>query len=165
MHRSDVLRGRGQPGSNRPNRLIGDDQCSRGRAEGDRAVELRRHDFDGVSGLTLLSGFTDAKNRRQTRPPCGGDLVANLGVGLPMAVPPLGMSKNHIAAAEISQHFGAYVAGVGAFWRGMAVLPSETDPASGENAADFGKERRRRTDEDLAPLRLTYRGSPLFERM
>ena len=71
-----------------------------------------------------------------------------------MAVAPLGMPKDHVAAAEISQHFGAYVACVSAFWRGMTVLPPETDPASGENAADFRKERRRRTDEDLASLRL-----------
>ena len=76
--------------------------------------------------------LADAKDRNQARSPSAGDLAANDGIGLAMAMAPLGMSDDHMAAAEIRQHLGADVAGIGALWGGVAVLAAEGDAASGE---------------------------------
>src|SRR5205085_6715277 len=124
--------------------------------------ELRRHDFDRFSGLTLMLRFTDAEDRGQTRSPRGGDLVANLGVGFPMPLAPLRMPEDHVTAPEIGQHLGADVAGVGTLWRTVAVLPAERDPASGQKPAHLGADRRRRTDDNLPAEAVARRSGGLL---
>ena len=53
VRRGDVFHRRGQPGTDRPDRLVRDDEAGWGSAVGDRTCELRRDDFDLLSGLAL----------------------------------------------------------------------------------------------------------------
>src|SRR5260370_34408316 len=122
VHCCNVLGRRGQPGPDRPDRLIGDDECVCSSVVGDRARELGRHDLDRLSGLALPLRLADAQNRYQTRSPRGGDLAANNSIRFTMALTTLGMPEDHVAAAEIGQHLGAVVARVSALLSGIAIF-------------------------------------------
>src|SRR6516165_1892113 len=67
VHCRDVFQGRGKPGADRPDRLIGDDEVIASGAVRDRSGELGRDDIGGVSRLALQLRLPDAKDRDQAR--------------------------------------------------------------------------------------------------
>jgi hypothetical protein len=81
-------------------------------------------------------------------------LCADIGIGLATGMTALGMTDDRMAATGILQHLGADAAGEGAFRLGMAVLSTQRDIAAGERLADRDEQCGRRTDKELAAMRL-----------
>ena len=64
----DVGRGRGQPGADRPDRLVGDHQIGAGGAVGQRAGELAADDIERLAGLAL-GPLSRRRRRSRSAPP------------------------------------------------------------------------------------------------
>ena len=67
MRLGHVGGGRGQPGTDRPDRLIGDHQIGAGGAVGQRAVELAADHIQRLAGFALGALLADADDRDQAR--------------------------------------------------------------------------------------------------
>ena len=164
MHCRDIVERRGQPGANRPDGLIGDDEVVGRGAVRNRSGELGRDDVGGLSGLALRLRLADAENRHQPRPPRAEHLLAHRRIAFTVAVAALGVTENDMAATGVGQHLGADITGVGTFGCSMAILTAEGNAAAGKRAGHRRQQGRRRADEKLAAWTgLCDRDRPLRE--
>jgi hypothetical protein len=151
VHLGDVTQRRGQPGTDGPDRLIGDHQMLG--AVRQRAVELRAHNDERISGIALSTCLADADDGEKPGAPRCKRLGAHLRVGLMMILPPLGVTDDNRGRAGIGEHFRGDVAGMGSGGLGVAILPADGDPGSPRLSGEAGNEQKRRADQDVDVLR------------
>src|SRR4029453_11685778 len=106
------LRSGGAAGTDRPDRLVCDHELAGARFGHQReaARELPRHHVDRAAGLALLERFADADDRHDVRREQGRGLVRHVRVALPVVGPPLAVTDDHVATAELGQHSGGDLA-------------------------------------------------------
>src|SRR5215831_1510079 len=104
MDLGHVGRCRGEPGADRPYRLIGDHKVLRGRAVGNRAFKLRADHRKGTAADPVVTGLPDAQDGKESGPPRRLGLASHLGVALAVECTALGMTDDHGVGAEIGQH-------------------------------------------------------------
>src|SRR5271154_6004351 len=85
-----------------------------------------------MARLALLVCLAEPENRVQSDARGRGELVADFGIGLAVAVAALGMPEDDIRAAGIGQHLGAEIAGKGAFGGSVAILAAQRNAAAGD---------------------------------
>ncbi len=144
-----IGRRRGQPGADRPDRLIGHNKVSGIHPVRDRALELLADDRERLPGFTLGLGFPNANNRRQGRPAGGLRLGADDGIRLLMVGPALGMADNDVGTTRIGDHFRRNIACMGARDMGMAILPPGQKARSGRLAAEGRDQGRGRANQEV----------------
>src|SRR5262249_37768425 len=121
MHGGDIVRRGGQTGTDRPDGLISDNEIIGPSPFPDRFSDLGAYHVDGVSRLALLQRLANAEDRHQTGSPRAAELIANDSIGFAMSMTALGVPEDHVRTAEIRQHLGTDIAGVGAFRGGVAI--------------------------------------------
>ena len=112
MNLLDILRRRGQPGADRPDRLIGHHQITGRRAVRQRALELGAADIERLAGIALLAGLADADDRDEPGPPDRLGLGAHQRVALAMIGAPLGMADDDRLLAPASASISAEISPV-----------------------------------------------------
>src|SRR5262249_47349275 len=100
----------------------------------------------------------DADNRDEPGAPCRQRLRPDIRIGLAAGVAALGMADDRVAAAGILQHLGADTAGKRPLRLAVAILGAERDRAAAERLTNRREQRRRRTDQEFAPMRLAGPG-------
>src|SRR6185369_1190493 len=146
----DLRRGRRQAAADRPYWLISYDGIGRENTVGQRGFKLARRDFERLTCLALIERLADARDCGKPGAVGGGRLPAHDLVGLTMFGPTLGMADDNAGATGIGKHFGRNIAGMGATFLPMAVLPAKTDLRRPHQAVKFADERSRRTYHDIA---------------
>src|ERR1700736_3938628 len=81
VHLDDVGGRRGQPGADRPDRLIGNDQLVGAGTVRQRAGELRGNNGQRTAGLALEAGLANTEDRNEPGAPAGYGLDVDLGIG------------------------------------------------------------------------------------
>ena len=128
VHLGDICRRRGQPGADRPDRLVGDDEIGRARRLGNRAAQLPADDGERLARLALALRLADADDGGKPGAMGGRGLGADLGVLLAVVLAALGMADDREGRPGIGEHLGGDVAGEGAGFLGVAILPADRDP-------------------------------------
>ena len=151
MHLGGLGRRGVDTGADRPHRLVGEHAAGHGgRLEtGQPGPELALDGREREALPALLGRLAHAEHRRQAVPERGGDLAVDLLVGLAHLVPALGVPAEHEATAQLEQHGGRDLAGVGAGRLVVAVLGAERDRAAGHDLADGRQRGERRAQHDL----------------
>lgn len=134
-----VLRGRRQSGSDRPDRLVGNDGVGCRGACRHGTVDLPRKHTERLARLPLLIGFTDADDRDEAGAPGGFGLGADSRIIFPMVRAALRMADDHMACARIPEHLRRNVAGMGAAFFGMAVLAAGTNRGACQDPGRAGQ--------------------------
>ena len=106
MNLLDISYSWGQPGSDRPDRLIGHHQVARCRPIRQRALELSAANIERLPGIALVLGFADTDDSGEARAPGCFGLLPDQHIGLAVIGAPLGMPDNDGAGAGIRQHLG-----------------------------------------------------------
>ncbi|KJL44535.1 hypothetical protein RS82_00707 [Microbacterium trichothecenolyticum] len=144
-HRGDVRVGGGLGGADRPDRLVGDDDRSLG-----RALEVGRELLDVREcrgGAAQVLGLADAEHRRDAVGQGGGGLGGGDGVGLVEQAAPLGVADLGDRDADLGQFGCGDLAGVGAGLVLRDVLRADEHPGAGERGEGGGDLQVRRDDE------------------
>ena len=150
MNLGDLVIGRGAPGADGPDRLIGDDGIGGGRGIGYRTGKLGRDHVERLAAVALGLGLADADHRDQPGTVGGPGLGGDLRIGLSMVGAALGMAEDDMARARIAQHGGADIAGMGAGILRVAILPADGDLARmGDSRRD---QRGGRADQHVAAI-------------
>ena len=142
MDRNDVGAGGRAPRADGPDRLVGDDRGRCGGSTWQRAGKLPGYDCERLAPVALGLRFADADNGNQSGRMRRHRLGANQLVGFPMIRPTLGMAEDYIAAAEVGQHDGSDVAGMGSGTVGVTILPAKGNRASGEQVSHACQQAR-----------------------
>ena len=155
-----------QPGADRPDRLVGDDDGLARRLGRQRAPHLPNDHRGLLARLALGVGFADADDRRQAGLQRRLRLRADERVGLAMTGPALGMADDDVARAGVLEHRRGNVAGEGAAGSGeQSCAPrlrsgrrASRRPARSASPAGRRAVRRRRLP--LRPPRRIARSRP-----
>ena len=147
---ADVIQRWRKAGADRPDRLVGDHQVGGGRPVRHRPGELPVEDSVGLAAAPLRLGLADAEDGEEPGPPGGLGLGADLGVGFLVVGAALGMADDDQRAAGVGDHLGRDVAGMGAGFVGVAVLPADLHRRAGDRGDSRGDQRRRRADRHVA---------------
>jgi hypothetical protein len=118
----DIPGRRGEPGSDRPDRLIGHHQVVGARSIRQRMGKLVATNLKRLTGVALPLGLPDADDGQETGSPDRLRLLTHQGVALAMVGAAFGMADDNCAGAGVRKHFGREIAGMGAGRLGVAVL-------------------------------------------
>lgn len=135
MDGRDIRLGRGPPGADGPNRLIGDDATRRGETVRQAAGQLPGDHRLRLARQPLRLALADTDNGDQARSQCSLRLGPHHGIRLAMISPALGMAEDHIGCPDVPQHGRGHIAGMGPLGRRMTVLPAQRHPALGQGSA------------------------------
>src|SRR4029453_720631 len=118
---------------------------------GQGAADLALDDLGGAAGLALLQDLADADDRLHAGPEHGPGLAVDQLVVLARVLAALGVADGHVLAAQLGQHRGRDLTGVGALGLGVAVLGAEGDRqlVPVDQGADAAQGGERRADRDL----------------
>ena len=122
--------GGGAAGADGPDGLIGDDALAhllRGYA-GQGALHLEGNELQGHAHIPLLQALAHADDGVQARLQGGVDLLVDGHVGLAEVLPPLTVADNDILDAQVLEHIGGHLAGVGAVGLKVQVLRANGHP-------------------------------------
>ncbi len=106
MNLLNIRHRRGQPGADRPDRLIGHHQIAGCRLIRQRKVELSATDVEGLPGVALVLRLANTDDGGKPGAPIRFSLLANQHVALAVVGAPLRMADNDGAGAGIAKHFG-----------------------------------------------------------
>jgi hypothetical protein len=114
--------------------------------------------------LALQLRLPDAEDRNQARSPRADDLLTHHRIAFTVAVAALGMAENDMATTH-GQHLWADIAGIGTFWRGMAILTAEGDAAACEHTSNRRQQGCRRANEKRAARPAARGRAPVPHRL
>ena len=97
------------------------------RAGRNGAVQLGSHYLQRLAGAPLRLGLAHANDGGKASPDGRLRLGPDLGVGLAMVGPTLGMPHDDEGGACIGQHFSGQIARMGAGRHGVAILCADLD--------------------------------------
>ena len=150
MNLLDIGGRRRQPGTDRPDRLIGHHQIGRRGAVRQRSRELAATNIERLAVIALLPGLADADDGNKTGAPAGLRLQPHQRVTLTMIGAALRMADDDRGGAGIRQHFGREVAGMGARDLGMAILGTDRQRfGSACSIGEAGDQGRRRANQEI----------------
>jgi hypothetical protein len=150
VHFLRLFGGGGQPCSNGPNGLIGNDSCTDrgGTCTLNDAIQLTLNHLRSNAGVTISKLLADTHDRAQSDMLCLLNLTSDFGIGLMLVAPPLAVSEDYPRTAHVGKHLSTYLAGIGPLAVYMTILCTElnaTQSASGECWQD----RKGRTDHNI----------------
>src|SRR5262249_4605994 len=137
-------------GTNRPYRLVGDDQFAQ-LLGGDACESVGQLGTEHVVGppcLALLESFTDTEDDRQARREGRSRLLVHERVSLAQTMPPLALPDNDVTTARLEEHLRADLTCEGALRLVMAVLRSEGHGRGCEDLGNGGQPGEGRTNSD-----------------
>ena len=158
MHLLGLLGSGHSAGPDRPDRLVRDDNPADGRGveAGERPLDLRGHDRLGAARLPLLERLANAHDRHEA----GGEGRLGLGVddevGLAGEHPPLRVTEDDVAAADVDEHLRRDLTGESAALLGVGVLASHGHVTAGRGHRRHDRHHihRRRAEHEVDAGRL-----------
>ena len=149
MYLLRLLLAGGFAGTDGPDRLISDDRIGEGLRPAllEHRFQLFFDDPLGVPGLALMQAFAHAQHRHQPGTLGRQELPGDQFIGLLLVLTALGMADQHVAAADVGQHFGGDIAGKGALHMHTDILRAENESRAGITADQVVEDRQRRDDQ------------------
>ena len=137
MHVAHVGRGRRQSGTDRPDRLIGNDDVLG--IIGQRAGKLGTDDLLRLSGIAVGARLADTDDGEKAGTPRRERFGADLRIGLMMIMPALGMADDDggrlCASASISAAMSPVCAPDGSAWQSCPPMPTRLPRARAAKSA------------------------------
>ena len=137
--------------ADRPHRFVGDDRAGECLGAGlleDRG-ELGLDPVFGLARFALVQRLAHAQHRHQSGVLGCEELAGDHGVVLGVMLAALGMPDQAVAGADIDQHRGRHLAGVGALFVGAHVLGAELQATALEGLDQFADVGQRRHHYDI----------------
>ena len=159
MDFDDLVRRWCPSGTDRPHRLVGDDQPVA--PVGQRRRELRGHDVEGAPGVALRRSLADAQHRGHPGVERGRRLGARGRVALAAVGSALAVADEHEARARVRNHRHADIAGMRTGRTRVDVLRADAQPAAGRDPRrplDQGERRAHRERHRRRPRSACQRG-------
>ena len=149
-----LLGGGGLAGADGPDGLIGDDAAAQlvGGHAVQGALHLEGDPLAGDSGLPLLQALAHADDGIHAGVQYGVDLLVDCLVGLAEILAALAVAHDDVFYAQVLQHFGGHLAGVGALLLKVDVLGAHGDAQVLEGLGGGGDVAGGDADQRLAPL-------------
>ncbi|CAN3995747.1 Spore coat protein gerQ, partial [Dysosmobacter welbionis] len=116
------------------------------------ALHLKGNPLVGDAGLPLLQALAHADDGVHAGIQHGVDLLVDGGIGLAEILPPLAVAHDDVLHAQVLQHVGGDLAGVGALLLKVHVLGAHGDPQVLERLGGGLNVAGRDTDQGVAPL-------------
>ena len=162
-HLVGLLRCGGLTGSDRPERLVGDDHMAHllGGHAGQSGLDLKGDQLHGDAQLPLLQALAHADDGVQAGVDGGVDLFVDGQVGLVPVLAALRVADDDVLDAQILEHSGGHFAGVSAALLKVKVLGADGDAGILKRLDRGGDVDKGNAQNDVAPFGLGHQGLEL----